>query len=110
MPTRPVGYDGDTGRSNPVANPDPRELQKNRIRAAALVDYHYPEAYNQEPTGSIYSWSHLVFPDKPTGAGEMRAASESGTFSSTTEKAPAASTARASCIICSASAPRPTTR
>lgn len=70
-PTRPVGYDGDTGRSNPIANPDPRELQKNRIRQAALVDYHYPEAYNKEPTGSIYGWAHLVFADKPTGAGEM---------------------------------------
>jgi len=70
-PTRPIGYDGDTGRSNPVANPDPRELQRNRIRDAALVDYHYPEAYNKEPVGSIYGWAHLVFPDKPTGAGEM---------------------------------------
>ncbi len=36
-PTRPVGYDGDTGRSNPVANPDPKELQRNRITTAALV-------------------------------------------------------------------------
>jgi hypothetical protein len=70
-PTRPIGYDGDTGRANPIANPEPSELQKNRIRAGALVDYHYPEGYNKEPTGSIYGWAHLVFPDKPTGAGEM---------------------------------------
>jgi hypothetical protein len=70
-PTRPIGYDGDTGRSNPIANPDPRELQRNRIRQAALVDFHYPEGYNKEPTGSIYGWAHLVFRDKPTGSGEM---------------------------------------
>ncbi|MBC7366349.1 MAG: hypothetical protein H7343_05970 [Undibacterium sp.] len=70
-PTRPVGYDGDTGRSNPVANPDPKDLQRNRITESALVDYHYPEAYNKEPTGSIYGWANIVFPDKPTGSGEM---------------------------------------
>jgi hypothetical protein len=36
-----------------------------------LVDYHYPEGYKKEPVGSIYSWAHLVRPDKPTGAGEV---------------------------------------
>lgn len=53
-PTRPIGYDGD---APPVDG--------------ELVDYHYPEGYNKEPQGSIYSWAKLVKPDRPTGAGEM---------------------------------------
>ncbi len=53
-PTRPVGYDGDTP---PVVD--------------ELIDYHYPEGYNKEPKGSIYSWAKLVKPDRPTGTGEM---------------------------------------
>ncbi len=52
-PTRPVGYDGD------------------KSVAGELVDYHYPEGYNKEPKGSIYSWAYLVRSDKPTGAGEV---------------------------------------
>lgn len=51
-PTRPVGYDGDGD-------------------IGAALDYHYPEGYNQEPAGSIYSWAALVHPAKPTGAGEI---------------------------------------
>lgn len=51
--TRPIGYDGDEAVSD------------------GLVDYHYPEGYNREPVGSIYGWSHLVQPDRPTGSGEM---------------------------------------
>lgn len=72
-PSRPVGYDGDTGRSNAALEKEPtREaLMLNRIREGALVDYHYPEGYNREPVGSIYGWKHLVFPDRPTGVGEM---------------------------------------
>ncbi len=72
-PTRPVGYDGDTGRSNAALqkNPTKEDLLTNRIKDAALVDYHYPEGYNLEPAGSIYGWAHLVFPDRPTGAGEL---------------------------------------
>ncbi len=72
-PTRPVGYDGDTGRSNAALeeNPSWDALMLNRIKDAPLVDYHYPEGYNREPVGSIYGWAHLVFPDRPTGAGEL---------------------------------------
>lgn len=72
-PTRPVGYDGDSGRPNAAlfVHPDRETLLKGRVTDSALVDYHYPEGYNHEPAGSIYSWAHLVFPDRPTGAGEL---------------------------------------
>lgn len=60
-PTRPVGYDGDTSV---------RPERGNRSIEDELVDYHYPEGYNKEPVGSIYSWAHLVHDDKPTGSGE----------------------------------------
>lgn len=69
--TRPIGYDGDTGRANAYQSKGPADLTLNRMLGTELIDYHYPEGYNKEPTGSIYSWARFVFPDKPTGAGEM---------------------------------------
>lgn len=50
--TRSIGYDGDGD-------------------VGTLIDYHYPEGYNQEPAGSIYSWNSLINPVKPTGSGEV---------------------------------------
>jgi hypothetical protein len=67
-PTRPVGYDGDSGRVRRVDGASTRV--ETGIRGSELIDYHYPEGYNKEPVGSIYGWAHLVSPDKPTGAGE----------------------------------------
>ena len=52
-PTRSVCYDGD------------QEV------GGATINYHYPEGYDKVPEGSIYSWAPLVYPDKPTGAGEI---------------------------------------
>ncbi len=52
-PTRPVCFDGD------------QEV------GGATIDYHYPEGYDKVPTGGIYSWAPLVYPDKPTGLGEV---------------------------------------
>ncbi|MBC8121537.1 MAG: hypothetical protein H7Y22_06840 [Gemmatimonadaceae bacterium] len=50
--TRPVGYDGDKDVGD------------------TLVNYHYLEGYNKQPTGSIYSWAKKVYSYKPTGSGE----------------------------------------
>lgn len=72
-PTRPVGYDGDNGHPKAALNSThaKRSMGKNVIIDSQLIDYHYPEGYNLEPVGSIYGWDHLVFPDKPTGTGEV---------------------------------------
>lgn len=58
-PTRPVGYDGD-------------------VKAAEeLWNVHYPEEYNREPKGSIYSWTgekigrYELPKSKPWGTGEV---------------------------------------
>lgn len=50
--TRPIGYDGDKDVGD------------------TLVNYHYLEGYNKQPTGSIYSWANKVYWNKPTGSGE----------------------------------------
>lgn len=60
-PSRFVGYDGDA-----------QSLTKTKGGVnGALINYHYPEGYNEEPKGSIYRWAALVHPSKPTGTGEM---------------------------------------
>ncbi|HYG73666.1 MAG TPA: Ig-like domain-containing protein [Planctomycetota bacterium] len=51
--TRPIGYDGDISASQETYN------------------YHYPEGYNREPSGSIYSWAYRVKATQPTGSGEV---------------------------------------
>ncbi len=51
--TRPIGYDGDVEAAQEAYN------------------YHYPEWYNREPTGSIYSWASKVKSAQPTGSGEL---------------------------------------
>ena len=56
--TRPVGYDGDIAINQ------------------ELVTYHYPEGYNKQPSGSIYTWDtkaggRSLAMDKPYGSGEM---------------------------------------
>jgi len=52
--TRPVGYDGDTSAAQETYN------------------YHYPEGYNYEPTGNVYTaWAGRVKANQPTGSGEM---------------------------------------
>jgi len=51
--TRPVGYDGD------------------RDTGDAMVDYHYPEGYLNQPSGSLYSWGGIRSATKPTGVGEF---------------------------------------
>jgi hypothetical protein len=68
-PTRPVGYDGDTGRRQ-LSPEGVLTRSEGGIRDSEIIDFHYPEGYNAEPTGSMYSWASLVSPDKPTGAGE----------------------------------------
>ena len=52
-PTRLIGYDGDVPASE------------------ELVNYHYPEGYDKQPSGSIYSWAKFVKPNQPTGTGEV---------------------------------------
>lgn len=52
-PTRFIGYDGDVPASE------------------ELVNYHYPEGYDKQPVGSIYSWAKFVKPNQPTGTGEV---------------------------------------
>jgi beta-galactosidase len=52
-PTRPVCFEGD------------QEV------GGRTINYHYPEGFDKVPEGSIYSWASLVYPDKPTGAGEI---------------------------------------
>lgn len=52
-PTRLIGYDGDVPASE------------------ELINYHYPEGYDKQPVGSIYSWEKFVKPNQPTGTGEV---------------------------------------
>lgn len=59
--TRPVGYDGDAGNGR----------KKYGNVEDVCLNHHYPEGYNKEPRGSIYSWGSMVHPSKPTGAGEL---------------------------------------
>ena len=51
--TRPVSYDGD------------------RDVGDRVVNWHYPEGYENSPRGSIYGWADRVQADKPTGVGEF---------------------------------------
>jgi len=52
--TRPVGYDGDTSAAQKTYN------------------YHYPEVYNREPSGNVYTaWAGKVKANQPTGSGEL---------------------------------------
>lgn len=57
--TRPVNYDGDQDVGD------------------AMVNYHYPEGYTNSVDSilktkkTIYAWADKVYPDKPTGAGEL---------------------------------------
>lgn len=51
--TRPVCYDGDDKVTDTTLN------------------YHYPEYYNRQPTGSIYGWASKVSATRPTGSGEL---------------------------------------
>jgi hypothetical protein len=53
-PTRPVIYEGEGDEVG-----------------GAVVSYHYPEGYGNQPSGSIYGWDSLVHPEKPTGIGEL---------------------------------------
>jgi len=72
-PTRPVAYDGDSASSGTALKSKPGNLVRGAaaIPDSDVIDYHYPEGYNNEPKGSIYSWEFLVFPNRPTGSGEL---------------------------------------
>ncbi len=52
-PTRPVVFHSD-GRAED-----------------GIINYHYPERFNHNPKGSVYSWARLVEPVHPTGIGEF---------------------------------------
>ncbi len=64
--TRPITHEGDGEVGDPIGKD--------------VVNLHYPEHFRQQPNGSIYKWANMVYPDKPTGSGEIFSVSRRSLF------------------------------